>query len=58
MEKEIMEARIELWCDADRRVGLDTKFCPTLDEIMDALHLCPRCSSRWRSLTMTATPEY
>lgn len=38
MEKEIMEARIELWCDADRRVGLDTKFCPTLDEIMDALH--------------------
>lgn len=38
MEKEIMEARIELWSDADRRIGLDEKFCPTLDEIMDALH--------------------
>ncbi len=40
-DRERMQERIELYCDADRRGRIDTeeaeKYCPTIEEALDAM---------------------
>lgn len=33
-----MEARVALWCDADKRINFDPKYAPTIEEILEALN--------------------
>ncbi len=40
-DRERMQKRIELYCDADRRGRIDPeeaeKYCPTIEEALDAM---------------------
>lgn len=40
-DKERMMEQIEMYCDADRRAGIDpaeaAKYCPTVEEALDAM---------------------
>ena len=40
-DRERMQERIELYCDADRRERIDPeeagKYCPTIEEALDAM---------------------
>ena len=40
-DRERMQERIELYCDADRRGHIDPeeaeKYCPTIEEALDAM---------------------